>query len=69
MTEINSFQLDGVGLTFEQVNAVAYGKPNAPQIQIEAESSQRVTRAANAVQTLLERGTIAYCVNRSIRTL
>ena len=60
MPELNSIQLDGTSLTFEQVQAVAYGKPNAPQIQIGAESSQRVTRAANAVQTLLERGTIAY---------
>ena len=60
MSELNSIQLDGASLTFDQVQAVAYGKPNAPQIQIGAESSQRVTRAANAVQTLLERGTIAY---------
>jgi histidine ammonia-lyase len=60
MTETNTIQLDGASLTFEQVNAVAYGLPNAPQIQIGAEAGQRVTRAANAVQTLLERGTIAY---------
>jgi histidine ammonia-lyase len=60
MTETNVIQLDGTNLSFDQVQAVAYGQPNAPQIQIGAEAGQKVTRAANAVQTLLERGTIAY---------
>ena len=60
MTNTNIIQLDGTSLTFDQVQAVAYGQPNAPRIEIGAEASQRVTRAANAVQTLLERGVIAY---------
>ena len=60
MTDTNGIQLDGTSLTFDQVRAVAYGQPNAPKVQIGAEAGQRVTRAANAVQTLLERGTIAY---------
>ena len=60
MTETNVIQLDGTSLTFDQVQAVAYGQPNALKVIIGAEASQRVARAANAVQTLLERGTIAY---------
>ena len=60
MTETNVIQLDGTNLTFDQVRAVAYGQPNAPKVIIGTEAGQKVTRAANAVQTLLERGTIAY---------
>jgi histidine ammonia-lyase len=60
MTEIKIIELDGASLTFDQVNAVAYGKPNAPRIQIGAEAGQKVTRAADAVQTLLKQGVIAY---------
>lgn len=60
MTDLNIIQLDGASLTFDQVQAVAYGHPNAPQVQIGAEATQRVARAADAVQTLLERGVIAY---------
>jgi len=52
--------LDGTNLTFDQVYAVAYGQPNAPRIEISAEAGKLVTRAADAVQTLLKRGTIAY---------
>jgi len=52
--------LDGNSLTFEQVYAVAYGAPNAPRVEIGAEAARLVTRAAEAVQTLLKRGTIAY---------
>lgn len=60
MTETNIIQLDGASLTFEQVQAVALGQPNAPRVQIGAESAQRVARAADAVQTLLRQGVIAY---------
>ena len=60
MTEQNVIELDGASLTFEQVHAVAYGLPNAPRVQIGAEAIQRVERAAQAVQTLLKCGTIAY---------
>lgn len=52
--------LDGNSLTFEQVYAVAHGGPNAPRVEIGAEVARLVTRAAEAVQTLLKRGTIAY---------
>ncbi len=52
--------LDGKSLTFEQVYAVAHGGPNAPRVEIGAEAARLVKRAAEAVQTLLKRGTIAY---------
>ncbi len=52
--------LDGQSLTFEQVDAVAHGGPNAPRVEIAPQAAQWVDRAAQAVQTLLRRGTIAY---------
>lgn len=52
--------LDGKNLTFDQVYAVAYGTPGAPRVEISSASAPLVTRAADAVQTLLKRGTIAY---------
>lgn len=52
--------LDGKSLTFEQVHAIAYGAPDAPRVEISAQAAQLVSRAAEAVQTLLKRGTIAY---------
>ncbi|GAB4486496.1 MAG: histidine ammonia-lyase [Anaerolineales bacterium] len=52
--------LDGQSLTFEQVDAVAHGGPNAPRVEIAPQAAQWVNRAAQAVQTLLKRGTIAY---------
>ncbi len=57
---MNTISLDGTSLTFDQVYAVAYGKPDAPRVQISAEAAKLVTRAADAVQTLLQRGVIAY---------
>lgn len=52
--------LDGESLTFEQVVAVADGKPNAPRVVLSETAKKNVTRSANAVQLLLERGEIAY---------
>ncbi len=52
--------LDGNSLTFEQVYQVAHGGPNAPRVEISPGAARLVTRAADAVQTLLKRGTIAY---------
>lgn len=57
---METIYLDGQSLTFEQVQAVAYGKPNAPRVEISDAAKKLVTRAADAVQTLLARGTIAY---------
>src|SRR5512141_3045860 len=52
--------LDGTNLTFDQVYAVAYGQPNSPRVEIGEDAAKLVTRAADAVQTLLSRRVIAY---------
>ena len=52
--------IDGTQLSFADVLAVAYGAPNAPQVVLSAAAQQAVERSAAAVQTLLDRGTIAY---------
>jgi histidine ammonia-lyase len=52
--------LDGAQLTIDQVIAVAYGAPGAPEIRLTADASQRVTRAAQAVQQLIDDGVVAY---------
>ncbi len=57
MTEII---LDGESLTFEEVTAVAYGSPGEPRVTLAESARANVTRCANAVQTLLDRGEIAY---------
>ena len=57
MTEI---VLNGEDLTFEQVTAVAYGSPGAPRVMLEDSAKANVLRSAAAVDTLLERGEIAY---------
>ncbi|HEX6127203.1 MAG TPA: histidine ammonia-lyase [Pyrinomonadaceae bacterium] len=57
MTEI---LLDGENLTFEQVLAVAYGAPGEPRVSLAGHAEANVQRAADAVETLIERGEIAY---------
>jgi len=52
--------LDGESLTAAQVVAVAYGKPNAPRVVLSETAKAKINLSANAVQTLLERGEIAY---------
>ncbi len=52
--------LDGESLTFEQVIAVAYGQPGSPHVVLSELAKLNVTRSAAAVQTLLDRGEIAY---------
>ncbi len=52
--------IDGESLTFEQVIAVAYGEPGDPKVVLAEPAKDAVRRSANAVQTLLERGEIAY---------
>ncbi len=52
--------LDGESLSFDQVLAVANGRPGAPRVELAAGARAKVARAAEAVQTLLARGTIAY---------
>lgn len=57
---MNEIILDGESLTFEQVLAVAYGKPNAPRVSLSEKARQNVEKSARAVEILLERGEIAY---------
>ena len=57
---MNEIILDGESLTFEEVIAVANGKPNEPRVVLSEKAKQNVRRAADAVQTLLERGEVAY---------
>ncbi|MGQ0540971.1 MAG: histidine ammonia-lyase [Blastocatellia bacterium] len=57
---MNEIVLDGEGLTFEQVIAVAYGKPGEPYVALSDKAKAKVNRAAAAVDTLLDRGEIAY---------
>lgn len=52
--------IDGESLTFEQVAAVAYGTLGAPHIVLSDDARTRVQRCADAVQTLLDGGEIAY---------
>jgi histidine ammonia-lyase len=52
--------LDGEHLTFSQVLAVANGQPGEPAVALSAGARQKVGRAADAVQELLQRGVVAY---------
>ena len=52
--------IDGENLTFEQVIAVAYGAPGEPRVSLSADAMGTVQKAADAVDTLLDRGEIAY---------
>jgi histidine ammonia-lyase len=59
-TRVNEIVLDGESLTFEQVLAVAYGRPDSPRVALAETAKAKVQKAADAVDTLLERGEIAY---------
>ncbi len=52
--------IDGESLTFEQVIEVAYSKPGEPRVVLSEVAKSNVNRCAAAVQTLLDRGEIAY---------
>ena len=53
--------LDGESLTFEQVLAVAYGQPGAPDVDISAAAQPGACSAQRtAVQRLLDDGVVAY---------
>ncbi len=57
---MRSIEINGESLTFEQVLTVAYGMPGEPRVVIDERAKANVNRAAAAVDTLLERGEIAY---------
>lgn len=57
---ITEIAINGEGLTFEQVLAVAYGRPGEPRVVLDERAKANVDRAAAAVDELLERGEVAY---------
>ena len=57
---MNEIVLNGEDLTFEQVTAAAYGSPGEPHVALAEIAKANVLRSAAAVDTLLERGEIAY---------
>jgi histidine ammonia-lyase len=57
---MNEILINGEDLSFEQVLAVAYGKPVSPRVVLAENAREKVSRCAEAVETLLERGEIAY---------
>jgi histidine ammonia-lyase len=52
--------IDGKSLTFEEVVAIAYGQPGEPKVLLSNDARSAVSNCAAAVQTLLDRGEIAY---------
>jgi len=52
--------IDGESLTFEQVLAVAHGRPGGPAVSLADSAVSKVEHCARAVDTLIERGEIAY---------
>ncbi len=57
---MKAIEIDGESLTFEQVLAVAYGEQGKPCVVLDESAKAAVERSAAAVDTLLERGEIAY---------
>nr|AUN37263.1 histidine ammonia-lyase [uncultured bacterium] len=57
---MNEIVIDGENLTFEDVIAVAYGKPGESRVHLSLAAKANVDRAAAAVQSLLDRGEVAY---------
>ncbi|MBX3299253.1 MAG: histidine ammonia-lyase [Acidobacteria bacterium] len=53
-------QIDGENLTFEDVVAVAFGRPGDPFVTLAEGARVKVDRSAAAVAALLDRGEIAY---------
>ena len=52
--------ISGEDLTFEQVMAVAVGRPGEPSVALTGPARAAADRCAKAVETLIERGEIAY---------
>ncbi|MEO5860826.1 MAG: histidine ammonia-lyase [Pyrinomonadaceae bacterium] len=60
METLSEIVLNGESLTFEQVLSVAYGGAAVPRVLLDDEAAVKVARASDAVDTLLDRGEIAY---------
>jgi histidine ammonia-lyase len=57
---MKEISINGEELSFEEVLAVAYGQPGNPGVVLANEARANVTKCAEAVETLLQRGEIAY---------
>jgi histidine ammonia-lyase len=57
---LDSIQLDGENLSFDQVLAVAEGKPGAPSVRLSDSAQVAVDRSARAVAELIRDGAVAY---------
>ena len=57
---MNKIILDGQSLTIDQVISVAYGEPGQPEVALSEAAKASVARSAQAVETLLARGQVAY---------
>ena len=57
---MNEIVIDGENLKFEEVIAAAYGSAGKPHVVLSDAAKANVERSAASVQTLLERGEIAY---------
>ena len=57
---VSQLILDGEHLTMEQVVHVAYAEPGQPLVVLSAQARTKVERAAQAVQTMLSEGRVAY---------
>lgn len=58
--------LNGENLTFEQVLALAFGKPTKFYVELSAAAKENVNRSALAVRKLLDRGDIAYGITTGL---
>ncbi|CAN5255570.1 histidine ammonia-lyase [soil metagenome] len=61
--------LNGENLSLEQVIEVAFGKPNASRILLSESAKEKVVRASDAVEKLLQRGEIAYGITTGFGAL
>ncbi|MBA2378216.1 MAG: histidine ammonia-lyase [Blastocatellia bacterium] len=57
---METIEIDGENLTFEDVLAVAYGSAGEPRVELAGTARAKVERAAAAVDVLIERGEVAY---------
>src|SRR5580765_301176 len=57
---MKTIAINGESLTFEQVIAVAYGKPGEPRVALSDAAKTNVNRSSAAVDALLDRGEVAY---------
>src|SRR5436190_2617658 len=62
---VSEIVIDGESLTFEQVVAVGNGAPGEPGVVLVEGAKAAVKKCADAVQTLLDRGEIAYGITTS----